>query len=447
MLSLGSRLLFAAAAMALAATSPVRAADDFTVDAMPLGITMQFLGAPQGYGMQRISLGARNEIAFTNHKGLTLYTYDKDSPGKSACTGECTKSWIPLSPIAGAKPVPNWTIFTREDGVKQWQHYDKPLYTYVGDKDGGEILGLGDDPELDKKGANAGKALTAKLPEGWHVEKSLTGGQPTAKFTAPQGFGLREITDANGLVITNPDQQVLYTYDGDVNKDGRACGTVWAKCLGFNPVEAPILAQPVGDWTIIERRDGIRQWRYKNKPLYTFEGDRIGGDVHGGEVDKRWRLALFASYFLPANIKFGEDPGRGRILVTDKGMTLYRRDHKAFNNASSQFAHDIPYRPRVGRLIREVACDAKCLETWKPYLAPANAQPRGYFGVHTLPDGSKQWTYKDFALYTFVGDKKPGDMTGDATFDERLSDDPDTNNDLGFPALYKAGFVWVFASL
>ncbi len=446
MFSLKVRLAVAAATV-LAAAPYAHAAESLAADAMPIGITLQYLGAPQGYGMQRISLFPRSEITYSSEKGLTLYTYDKDAPNKSTCTGECAQSWLPLTPLAGAKPVPQWTIFKREDGTKQWAHNGNPLYTYVKDKEGGEILGLGDDPELDHKGGNAGKALTAKLPDGWHVERFLVGGKPTMEFMAPRGFGLREVTDANGVVVVASDGRVLYTYDGDVNKDGRSCGTASAVCAGFNPVEAPVLAMPIGDWSLIDRHDGIRQWQYKGKPLYTFEGDRISGDVHGEGVDKRWRLAVAYSYYLPPGVTYREDPGRGRHLATSKGMTLYRRDHKAFNNASSQFAHEIPYRPRVGRLIREVACDARCREEWKPFLAPADAQPRAYWGVHVLPDGSKQWTYKDYALYTFVGDKAPGDMTGDSTYDERLSDDPAVNNDLGFPALYKAGFFWIFASL
>lgn len=447
MLNVKFRLGIAAMAVMLAAASPARAADGLAVEAMPLGVTLQYLGQPQGYGMQRISLTPRREITYSDQKGRTLYTYDKDAPGKSNCTGECAAKWIPLTPIAGAKPVPRWTIFKREDGTMQWALNGKPLYTYVEDKEGGEILGLGADPALDIKGGNAGKALTAKLPEGWRVERFQTGGVPTAEFKAPHGFQLRAVTDANAVVIIDDEARVLYAYDGDVNKDGRTCGVASAICAGFNPVEAPVMAKPIGDWTIIDRRDGIRQWRYKNKPLYIFEGDRIPGDVHGEGVDKRWRLAVIYSYFLPSNVKFREDLGRGRHMVTEKGMTLYRRDHKAFNNASSQFAHEIPYRPRVGRLIREVACDARCREYWKPHLAPANAQPSGYWGVHVLPDGAKQWTYKDYALYTYVGDKEPGDMTGDSIYDERLSDDPTFDNDLGFPALYKAGFFWIFASL
>ena len=438
------------AAAALLAALPVQAADGFAVEAMPVGITLQYLGAPQGYGMQRISLYPRNEITYSSDKGRTLYVFDKDEPQKSNCTDDCTKTWLPLTPLAGAKPTPGWTIFKRADGTQQWAHNGKPVYSYVGDKDGGEIMGLGDDPELDYQGSvggNAGRALTAKLPDGWRVEKFQSGGVPTAAFVAPRGFGLREITDANGVVLVDEQGRVLYAYDGDLEKDGRACGTASSTCAGFTPVEAPRLERSVGDWTIVDRRDGIRQWRYKNKPLYTYEGDRITGDVHGEQVDKRWHLAMFATYWLPSSVKFREDPGRGRHLVTDKGMTLYRRDHKSFNNASVQFAHDIPYRPRVGRLIREVACDERCRDVWKPFLAPANAQPRGYWGVHTLPDGSKQWTYKDYALYTFTGDKKPGEMAGDSIYDHRIGDDPNVDNDLGFPALYTAGFFWIFASL
>ena len=87
-------------------------------------------------------------------------------------------------------------------------------------------------------------------------------------------------------------------------------------------------------------------------------------------------------------------------------------------------------------------CDAACRKMWKPYLAPAFAQPNGYWGVAILPSGRKQWTYKDFALFTYNGDLKPGDNFGNLIYDIRLSDDPSVNNDAGFPSLYKAGFNW-----
>src|SRR5688572_6951210 len=53
----------------------------------PPGITIEPLGRAQGYdtGKQAAAFLAREEVAFTNPRGLTLYTSELDPPGKSAC--------------------------------------------------------------------------------------------------------------------------------------------------------------------------------------------------------------------------------------------------------------------------------------------------------------------------------------------------------------------------
>ena len=66
-------------------------------------------------------------------KGMTLYTYDHDQGGKSACNGECAKFWLPVAADAGAKAAGAWTIITREDGSKQWAYKGKPIYTFLKD--------------------------------------------------------------------------------------------------------------------------------------------------------------------------------------------------------------------------------------------------------------------------------------------------------------------------
>jgi predicted lipoprotein with Yx(FWY)xxD motif len=186
--------------------------------ATPVGITFQPLGAPQGYGAQRMQLIPRLEVVYADAGGLTLYTYDKDGLGKSNCTDNCASTWIPLVPVAKAKPVPGWTIVSRDDGRKQWAHLGMPLYTFKGDKEGGDVMGRGAPhasgaggrqntaavAQIDKAGnsagnqnvgrsqddavagngasaednggggTNAGEALTAKLPAGWHVHKLTT---------------------------------------------------------------------------------------------------------------------------------------------------------------------------------------------------------------------------------------------------------------------------------
>jgi len=75
--------------------------------------------------------------------GMTLYTYDKDTPGKSACTGECAEYWPPVKASASDKPVGDLTLITRDDGTKQWADDKKPLYTYVKDKKPGDVTGDG----------------------------------------------------------------------------------------------------------------------------------------------------------------------------------------------------------------------------------------------------------------------------------------------------------------
>ena len=39
----------------------------------------------------------------TDGKGMTLYTFDKDAGGKSACNGACATNWPPLMAAADAK--------------------------------------------------------------------------------------------------------------------------------------------------------------------------------------------------------------------------------------------------------------------------------------------------------------------------------------------------------
>ena len=95
---------------------------------------------PQGVQTQKADSGT---MVLANAKGITLYTYDKDEPGKSNCNGLCAHFWPPLIAPADAEPMSNWTVITRKDGSKQWAYRDKPLYTYGKDKKPGETKGEG----------------------------------------------------------------------------------------------------------------------------------------------------------------------------------------------------------------------------------------------------------------------------------------------------------------
>jgi len=79
----------------------------------------------------------------TNSAGMTLYTFDKDSAGKSACNGGCAASWPPLMATATDKASGDYTIVTRDDGAKQWAYKGKPLYLWTKDTKPGEKTGDG----------------------------------------------------------------------------------------------------------------------------------------------------------------------------------------------------------------------------------------------------------------------------------------------------------------
>lgn len=80
----------------------------------------------------------------TDAKGMTLYTFDKDTvAGKSACNGPCLAAWPALVAASGDMAMGDWTVITRDDGSKQWAYKGKPLYTFAHDGKAGDMTGDG----------------------------------------------------------------------------------------------------------------------------------------------------------------------------------------------------------------------------------------------------------------------------------------------------------------
>jgi predicted lipoprotein with Yx(FWY)xxD motif len=70
-------------------------------------------------------------------KGRTLYLFEADKSGKSACSGACAGTWPPLtatSPSAGSGLEDGALATTkRADGREQVTYHGHPLYTYAAD--------------------------------------------------------------------------------------------------------------------------------------------------------------------------------------------------------------------------------------------------------------------------------------------------------------------------
>lgn len=80
---------------------------------------------------------------YTDAKGMTLYTFDKDAAGTTNCYDKCAVNWPPFAAAADAKSEGEWSVVERKDGSKMWAYDDKPLYTFIGDKKPGDVTGDG----------------------------------------------------------------------------------------------------------------------------------------------------------------------------------------------------------------------------------------------------------------------------------------------------------------
>ena len=80
--------------------------------------------------------------------GMTLYVWQKDSNGQSACYGQCAQFWPPLTIPANTTPTGTGITATlgvteRTDGTFQVTANGMPLYYFSGDKVSGDINGQG----------------------------------------------------------------------------------------------------------------------------------------------------------------------------------------------------------------------------------------------------------------------------------------------------------------
>jgi predicted lipoprotein with Yx(FWY)xxD motif len=91
-------------------------------------------------------------------------------------------------------------------------------------------------------------------------------------------------------VLVGPNGMTLYTFDKDVAGSGKSvcngpCATNWP------PFLATATDQATGDYSIITRDDGTKQWAVKGKPVYFWAKDAKPGDKTGDGVNKVWQTA------------------------------------------------------------------------------------------------------------------------------------------------------------
>jgi predicted lipoprotein with Yx(FWY)xxD motif len=88
-------------------------------------------------------MATANGDVLVNASGMTLYTFDKDEGGVSACYDKCAVAWPPLMADAGAAAEGEFTLTERKDGAMQWAYKGMPLYLWVKDTKTGDMTGDG----------------------------------------------------------------------------------------------------------------------------------------------------------------------------------------------------------------------------------------------------------------------------------------------------------------
>ena len=103
-------------------------------------------------------------------------------------------------------------------------------------------------------------------------------------------YGAKPPAEAANGVLAGPNGMTLYTFDKDTAGSGKSvcngqCAVAWP------PLMASSYAVPSGDYSVVTRDDGKKQWAYKGKPLYTWVKDTKPGDKTGDGFNNAWKVA------------------------------------------------------------------------------------------------------------------------------------------------------------
>ncbi|MDX3580020.1 MULTISPECIES: SCO0930 family lipoprotein [unclassified Streptomyces] len=239
--------------------------------------------------------------------------------------------------------------------------------------------------------------------------------------TGAQGGSTGELAVAAnpelGKILTDGAGKTLYRFDADTaeppksNCDGD-CAAAWPPvsaddATAGDGIDKSLLGE-------ITRSDGSKQLTVAGWPAYYYAKDANAGDTTGQGVGNKW-FALTpegkkakggggggagsgGGDAALAGLSVRKDPNLGNIVVDKNGMTVYR------------FLKDKAWPKPVSN------CNGPCLEKW-PAVAPVDAndtkgvQKKGLMSF-TRGDGVKQQTVNCSPIYTFSGDKSPGDING-----------------------------------
>lgn len=88
--------------------------------------------------------------------------------------------------------------------------------------------------------------------------------------------------------LIGPNGNTLYVFA----KDGSSMSNCYGQCAAmWPPLSVASSAKPLGEYTVVQRTDGAKQWAYKGQPLYYFAKDQKSGEMMGDGMGGHWKVA------------------------------------------------------------------------------------------------------------------------------------------------------------
>jgi predicted lipoprotein with Yx(FWY)xxD motif len=187
---------------------------------------------------------------------------------------------------------------------------------------------------------------------------------------------------------------------------------------------APDSARPHGAWTIFERTPGVRQWAFRHRPLYRYALDTYSYSVQGSD-EPGWHN-VYTQLAPPPPAGFTvQDTTSGQVVADAHGRTIYI--YSCGDDSVDQLGCDHPSETQAYRLAMCGAGDpARCRETFPYVIATSGAKTAGrswsimdidpntgHLARPGQPGALHVWAYRDRPVYTYAGDRAPGDINAD----------------------------------
>ena len=222
-------------------------------------------------------------------KGMTLYMFTKDEPGKSNCDADCLAKWPPFltegAPTLGSG-VDDSKVGTANlaDGSKIVTYNGMPLYFWVKDTKPGDTTGQG-----------VGGVWYVVSPDGKKVEEpgeDEDAGTPApASAAVTEAVSLMVYADPKlGQILVDGKGMTLYMYTVDGLNQSNCFGDCLVKWPPFLTQGAPMLGPGVDDSKVgtASLADGTLIVTYNGMPLYYWFKDTKPGDTTGQGVGGVW---------------------------------------------------------------------------------------------------------------------------------------------------------------